>query len=519
VVRLNSLSSGVSDYKILSLSGGGARGLFQAAFLALLERERGGPVGEHFDMIAGTSTGSLVGLALANGSSAETVLHKYKSSAVKVFRPRKAWWLRTGPRYKADALSVLVHELLGTTRMGDLTIDLVICASGLDRYRGRVFTTDDREVELAGVALASAAAPTYFPASTPRPLDASYVDGGLWANDPSHVAVLHAVNTLGVAPERIKLLSIGTGRVARGTHARAVDKMRVLSPDTLKFVMDISADLQAWHSERACAQLLGEQRVLRVNPELPSWIKLDDAKTSLDVLPGLASSTFDDTRADVRTWWDIPTADPSAPDDLPETLLQGLRAANVTRFMPSRKHYALYREGRESISSYVQLANHSLSMVSINLATGVDMEKIVDTFTAMICKRETPVRVRVSLLNPDKRYLLEAIAPVLGRTPEALGIRIADAINDLTAFAQDLPTWARPYFSLSCHNALPQASAIMIDENTTAGLIQLESKPYRSAFTSSFAWEAAYGSEYFQTLRSSYDQLIADGESRMGQPW
>jgi hypothetical protein len=158
-------------------------------------------------------------------------------------------------------------------------------------------------------------------------------------------------------------------------------------------------------------------------------------------------------------------------------------------------------------------------MVSINLATGVDMEKIVDTFTAMICHRADAVRIRVSLLNPDHAGLIAAIAPVLAMQPDTLASRIRDAIATLEGFAAELPSRMRGHFTLSCHNALPQASAIMIDENTAAGLIQLESKPYASAFTHSFAWEISHGTAFYQTMQTSYAQLIADGTTRVGNPW
>ena len=82
------------EYRILSLSGGGARGIFQAAFLDRLEGEIGAPLGETFDMIAASSTGSLIGLGLAVGKTAEALFDAYRDHAADVFRPRPAWWLQ-----------------------------------------------------------------------------------------------------------------------------------------------------------------------------------------------------------------------------------------------------------------------------------------------------------------------------------------------------------------------------------------------------------------------------------------
>ena len=78
--------------------------------------------------------------------------------------------------------------------------------------------------------------------------------------------------------------------------------MRVLSPDTLKFLSDISGDLQAWHAAETCERLLAPRQIVRVNPELPRRIKLDDARAAIAVLPGLADSTFESYRANITEW-------------------------------------------------------------------------------------------------------------------------------------------------------------------------------------------------------------------------
>ena len=63
----------------------------------------------------------------------------------------------------------LIDQMLGSARMGDIAVHSAICASGLDQYQGRIFTNSDRHLLAADVALASSAAPTYFPAGKPTP--------------------------------------------------------------------------------------------------------------------------------------------------------------------------------------------------------------------------------------------------------------------------------------------------------------------------------------------------------------
>jgi len=248
-------------------------------------------------------------------------------------------------------------------------------------------------------------------------------------------------------------------------------------------------------------------------------IKLDDAKTALDVLPGLADTIYDQERGEIDAWFAAPVPD-ATETTIPEALVRGLRAGGITRFFPSRRHYGVFGEGRESITAYVQLADRSLSMVSINLATGVDMEQIVNAFRAMICDRPRPVKIRVSLLHPERSA---PVAPVLGVRADQLAIRINDALDYLSSFGASLPTSLRTYFSLSRHSVLPAASAIMIDETSSDGLIQLETKPYASAFASSFAWEIGHGTDFFETVRDSYARLVDDGINEhgilVGDPW
>jgi predicted acylesterase/phospholipase RssA len=517
--HLANLQQQRTQYSVLSLSGGGARGIFQAALLARLERDLDAPLYEKFDMIAATSTGGLIGLALAAGKTADAIYAAYRDHGRELFDRRALWFARRGARYSGDRLREVVEMLLGTDHMDDLRLDVVICASGVDNFQGRLFTRQDKDLPLVDVAMATAAAPTYFPPVVPRPHAGGYVDGGLWANDPSHVAVSYAVHTLGVASDSIKLMSIGTGRVTRGQNAQGIGRRRVASLDTLRFVLDISADLQSWHSANCCEQILGREHIIRINPELPQWIKLDDAKMATNLLPGLADTTYDQRRDAINTWFALALSPPDGDPQLPDVLLRGLRAGGVTRFIPSRQYYGIFREGRESITAYIQLATSTLSMVSINLATGVDMERIVDVFTVMICRRPDPVRIRVSLLNPARADLMTAIAPVLAIQPDILTTRIGDAITSLADFARELPPRMQRYFSLSCHNALPAASAIMIDEASPTGLIQLESKPYGSAFTDSFAWEIGHGTDFYRSMTDSYSRLISDGDRRVGNPW
>jgi hypothetical protein len=197
---------------------------------------------------------------------------------------------------------------------------------------------------------------------------------------------------------------------------------------------------------------------------------------------------------------------------VPEALVKGLVDAKVTRFYPSRRYYRLLRDGRGSISEYVSLSKRSVEMVSINLATGNEFEGLLDTFEELIDRPRAPVSICISLLDPEKDYLMKAIAPVIGASPETLAGRIADVLRGLQDFAESrLARSRRKYLQVSCHNVLPNASAIILDGDADDGLVQLETKGYKTGMDRSFGFEVAAQSEFFKTLRDSYRHLIADG--------
>jgi hypothetical protein len=142
---------------------------------------------------------------------------------------------------------------------------------------------------------------------------------------------------------------------------------------------------------------------------------------------------------------------------------------------------------------------------------GKTLEKVIDTFSALV-SRDPPVKITLSLLDPGLPYLMASIAPVIGDwTAEDLAKNIKDVIDWLDKFWSSLPAERKNCLELWCHSALPMASAIMIDEHSANGLIQLETKAYKASLLNSFAFEVRAGTEFYSTLQSSYERLIRDG--------
>lgn len=215
-------------YRILSLDGGGIRGVFPAAFLARLEDHLGQPIGSYFDLIAGTSTGGIIAIGLGLGVPAREILRLYEERGPAIFDqhhgPLGNWlrqrlhglWHWFGSKYSSDELHDALAQILGSRRLGDSTARLVIPAWHPVLERVYIYKTahhprleTDYKQPALDAAMATAAAPTFLkPYLTSDAVE--LVDGGVWANNPIGVACIEAIGVLGWPADRLKILSIGT---------------------------------------------------------------------------------------------------------------------------------------------------------------------------------------------------------------------------------------------------------------------------------------------------------------------
>lgn len=142
-------------------------------------------------MVAGTSTGAIVGVALAAGVAASEIEALFLDHSEAIFRRKLFSSLRRGPIYDSSVLQELLGRQLGNQRIEDVPVELVVPTSIADVYEGRIFTSEDRRTALVDLVMATTAAPTYFSAHRSPATDyRTFLDGGLWANDPSHLAVI-----------------------------------------------------------------------------------------------------------------------------------------------------------------------------------------------------------------------------------------------------------------------------------------------------------------------------------------
>ena len=194
-------------------------------------------------------------------------------------------------KYAATDLKEALREVYGNRTIGDIkTCRVVIPAVNLVTGKPVTFKTPhqphfirDRHFYAVDVALATAAAPTYFPQATVQP-GSSYTDGGLWANNPSIVAFAEAMKIREACnrpeidpvfePQDVFMLSIGTGEPKYYAQPGPTDDGLLWWAPQL---FDVAGGAQSQGTHAQARYLMGDDRYIRIDFKMPSvpW-KLDD---------------------------------------------------------------------------------------------------------------------------------------------------------------------------------------------------------------------------------------------------
>lgn len=288
-------------YRILTLDGGGVRGVLSAVLLKRLEAVVPGFL-QKVDLFAGTSTGGILALALAAGFSADKCKELYVEYGSRIFNNPVPDWLDGGSlfgaKYDNRNLAQTLDKYFGDKKLGQLLPrNVVISSFDLDNsedethrpeqfrsWKAKFFhnfpseeSGSDMSESVVDVALRTSAAPTYFPVYD------GYIDGGVVANNPSVCALTQALDSAQlpndkgeyarVTLDRVVLLSVGTGRNQQ--FVRRSEGASLGLTNWAQHLVSILVDGTADVAHYECKQLL-KGRYCRVNPTLRENINLDD---------------------------------------------------------------------------------------------------------------------------------------------------------------------------------------------------------------------------------------------------
>ncbi len=325
--------------RVLSIDGGGMRGLYTAAYLSSLAQryaktrgEAGLDIGRGFDLITGTSTGAIIACALAVGVSLDRIAALYRKRGPEIF-PLKlpegpgvnlAWQAWKRPRYLkagAAALKDALQAELGDTTLGEVwrerNIALAVPAVEMSRHHAWVFKTPhlantrhrDDGYRLVDVCLATTAAPVYRSMTRidnpDTPGHHVFVDGGLWANNPVLVGLIDALEMTSPG-DRIEIFCLGTcprpeGELVgsdgldRGLGAwRFGGGVVMLALGAQEFAFDNMARMIGRHVDRDCQIVRFPHG--KVPAEIMKYLDLDETDTAaMDALVAQAQTDVYET--------------------------------------------------------------------------------------------------------------------------------------------------------------------------------------------------------------------------------
>jgi patatin-like phospholipase/acyl hydrolase len=301
------------NFKILTIDGGGIKGLYSAKVLQHLE-EQGGCISDHFDMICGTSTGGIIALALSLKIPAKDIVQFYVEKGPTIFPNRNSNFLlriydtirqvalfgKFNNKNLRDSLqSVFGDRLLGESHN-------LVCIPSYDVTEGTtwIFKKNygnlgrDDKTRYVDIALATSAAPTYFPmAELPIYFNKQFIDGGVWANNPTMVGYVEAMTNF-VGPEKdfneLSILSLSSLSVTGGMPTGLRNRRGFVSwrNDLFETSMTGQSEFIEYYMKNVNALSKSQihyQRIpsASVKPKQVGLVQLDIAsKTAIDLILG-----------------------------------------------------------------------------------------------------------------------------------------------------------------------------------------------------------------------------------------
>ena len=267
--------------RVLSIDGGGIRGIIPALVLCHLEERTDRPVGTLFDLVAGTSTGGILATALTKPDAlpASEVLELYRTEGPRIFRRSLGRRITSAEglldeKHDDDVLNEVLARYLGPGRLSEATSRVLVTAYDLQGRRPWLFKSwrPDRDGTLVDVARATSGAPTYF--EPWRVGELVLVDGGVFAMNPAMCAYAEARRLEDDAPSLV--LSLGTGQLTRPiTFAQASGWGLV---EWARPVIDVVLDGVADTVDYQLGQLMPPGMYVRLQPVLDrASDALDDA--------------------------------------------------------------------------------------------------------------------------------------------------------------------------------------------------------------------------------------------------
>ncbi|MBK7977447.1 MAG: patatin-like phospholipase family protein [Deltaproteobacteria bacterium] len=258
-----------------------------------------------FDMVAGTSTGAILAAALAFGVPLGRVKQLYRERGSSIFARRR--WSVGGlarPKYSSEPLRKELAAVFKQAYLRDAKVPLMIPATDIGTGDVHIFKSGydadfvrDRNVRLVDAIVASCSAPSFF---APAKVGNYFLcDGGIWANNPSLLALTEAVRRLQVPLDQVRILSIGTG-VSLKYYSLSQVKWGFARGWGISKFIDMLLNLQSLTANNVTRLLLPDGNYLRINFSSDN-LHLDDTRLVDDLL-SRADHDFSHEHKEIVGW-------------------------------------------------------------------------------------------------------------------------------------------------------------------------------------------------------------------------
>ena len=332
--------------RVLTIEGGGVRGIIPTRLLAALESLADAPIVELFDVLVGTSTGGMLALGLVTPSEdgrpaypAQTVGDIYTSHGHSIFPkpasslPRslqeaREWWVSASSnaaifgynpdagnaRYSPEGIEEAFEQYFGDHLLSEALVDVVVTSYDLQTKSPVLFRSRDAKLDpendllMRDAARATSAAPTYFP-----PLEMSWegvddrllVDGGVFAKNPAMIGYIEGVTRAreqGLRDADVIVVSLGTGRPKR---TQALTYKEFVSRSWLRLAEDVfraAEDGQAALHDQVLTTLIGDHywRFQTVLAEGASYAMDDVSDENVEALKHLGDQLVGERLSDLN---------------------------------------------------------------------------------------------------------------------------------------------------------------------------------------------------------------------------
>ena len=329
----------MSLLKVLSIDGGGIRGIVPGTIMVEAEREFGIRVADYFDLIAGTSTGGILTCAYLCPSdadptqpkfTAEEVVGLYFNKGKQIFddpfmhKLRSIWGIISA-KFPERGIDEALKEYFGEVWLSQLLKPTVITSYDITNRNGHFFAQHDaREKEsydflIREVSRATSAAPTYFNCARVQNKSGdsfTLVDGGVFVNNPAMCAYAEIrdgfknVEGEPAAAKDMKILSLGTGFTKKHylyRQARRWGMAQWVRP-VIDIMMSGSVEVDDFYLKRIFETTENPAQYMRVNSKMPGDVdpEMDNVTpANMAALKKLGEKLFQDNKAALAKWFEL----------------------------------------------------------------------------------------------------------------------------------------------------------------------------------------------------------------------